>query len=168
MYPDLSGEMRNLNPACNGGGFLLSLILMRKLLLLFFGIFISSIHYSQVQDTTLSSKYANDICSDNSKKDYQKSVDYFIEITKKDPADLEAYYNLGMSYYKLLEFNKAVATYDQLIERNPCFNYALHNRALCKFFLKDKEGACIDFKKALQCDYRDMSGTKKEYEKICK
>lgn len=141
---------------------------MKKLLLSFFGIIISSLLYSQVQDTTLSSKYAKNICFDNSKEDHQKSVDYFIEVTKKDSTDLEAYYNLGMSYYKLLDFNKAIVTYDQLIEKNPCFNYALHNRALCKFFLKDKEGACKDFQKALQCDYPDMSGTKEEYEKVCK
>lgn len=141
---------------------------MKQLILPFFGIFISSILYSQVQDTTLSSKYAKNICFDDSREDYQKSVDYFIEVTKKDSTDLEAYYNLGMSYYKLLDFNKAIATYDQLIGKKPCYNYALHNRALCKFFLKDKEGACKDFKKALQCNYPDMSGTKEENEKVCK
>jgi len=142
--------------------------MMKKLLLPLFGIFISSILYSQVQDTTLSSKYARNICIDNSKHDYQESVDYFIEVIKKDSTDLEAYYNLGMSYYKLLDFKRAIATYDQLVEKDSCFNYALHNRALCKFFLKDRDGACYDFKRALQCSYPDMSGTKEEYERFCK
>lgn len=141
---------------------------MKKLLLTLLCIFTYTLIYSQVQDTTLSTKYARSICLDTSREDCQESVNYFMEVIKEDSTDLEAYYNLGMSYYKLLDFEKSIAVYDQLIEKDFCFNYALYNRALCKFFLKNTEGACKDFKKALQCDYPDMSGIKEEFEKFCK
>ncbi len=141
---------------------------MKKLLFTLLWISFSAMLYSQVPDTILPSNYERNICLDNSGNDYQKSVDYFIDVIKKDSADLEAYYNLGMSYYKLLNFPEAVAIYSQLIDKDSCFNYALENRAICKYFLKDIEGACLDFKKALQCSYPNMSGIKEEYEKLCK
>lgn len=141
---------------------------MKKLLLTLLWIFISTILYSQDQDSLSISKYDRNICFDETKEGYQESVLYYKEIIAKYPNELEAYSNLGMSYYKLLNFPRAIEIFDQLIEKDSCFNYALHNRALCKFFLKDKDGACKDFESALQCSYPDMSSTKKEYERFCK
>lgn len=141
---------------------------MNKVILLLSGILMTLNLFSQDQDSSLISKYDRNICLDETKDDYQKSVLYFRGIIAKDSADLEAYYNLGMSYYKSLDFLKAIEIYDQLIEKDSCFNYALHNRAICKFFLKDRDGACKDFERALQCSYPNMSGTKKEYERFCK
>ncbi|MCK4344022.1 MAG: tetratricopeptide repeat protein [Bacteroidales bacterium] len=125
--------------------------------------------FSQKLDSTKISKYEREICFDETKEDYQKSIVYFQEVISSDSTDLEAYYNLGMSYYKLIDFEKSIEVFDQLIEKDPCFNYALHNRGLCKFFLKDREGACKDFKLALQCDYQtNMDEIKNTYERFCK
>ncbi|NOY37668.1 MAG: tetratricopeptide repeat protein [Chlorobi bacterium] len=143
---------------------------MKRLMFIFscLWVFTLPVLYSQVQDTTFSNKYKRDISADRSMEDYQKSAEYFLEVLKKDTNDLEAYYKLGMSYYKLSDYKGAIATYDRLVEKDYCFNYALTNRAVCKFFLQDRDGACQDIIKALTCNYPDMSSTREDYELFCK
>ena len=142
--------------------------MIKYFLFLTLNIGISPIMFAQTQDTTLTQKHERNICYDETRSDYQKSIAYFTDIIKRDPNDPEAYYNLGMSYYKLLNFDSAIIVFDKLILMDSCYNYALFNRALCKFFLKDKDGACDDFRRALQCTYPDTTTTKEYYDKYCK
>ncbi len=142
--------------------------MIKYFLFLILNIGISPFMLAQTQDTTLTEKHERNICYDEISSDYQKSVVYYTDIVKSDSNDLEAYYNLGMSYYKLLNFDSAIIVFDKLILMDSCYNYALYNRALCKFFLKDKEGACEDLKRALRCPYPDTTMTKEYYDKYCK
>ncbi len=123
---------------------------------------------AQTLDTTGVEKHKRNICYDQTRSDIQKSVRYFSEVIESDSNDLEAYYNLGMSYYKLLAFDSAILVFDKLIALDSCYNYALFNRALCKFFQKDKTGACEDFKRAMQCPYPDTTDARAYFEKYCK
>ena len=58
-----------------------------------------------------------------------------------------------MAYYKLNNFDSALIIFDQLINKDSCFAYALTNRATIKTFLNDKEGACNDYSRAFSCEY---------------
>lgn len=125
---------------------------------------------AQFIDTTVSSQYERDICQDNGKDDIQKSIDYYSTYTKENQEDLQAFYNLAFSYYKLadsLSWEKSIIVWDYIINKESCFNYALHNRGLCKFLLKNAEGACDDFRKALRYEYPNMDETKKTYHQLC-
>lgn len=126
---------------------------------------------AQSIDTTNIPKYERETCFDKSKEDYQKSIDYYSAYTKENPEDLEAFYNLAMSHYKMVDstnWEKSIIVWNYIISKEPCFNYALHNRGLCKFFLKNTQGACSDLKKALQCEYPVMEETEKTYVDLCK
>ena len=143
---------------------------MRKIAFLFSLVILTLSLNTQAQNFPLTSKYDRNICFDDSKEGYQESVKYFTKIIAEFPDDTSAYYNIGMSYYKLLDFPKAIEYFSQLIEIDSCYSGAFYNRAICKIFTKDSVGACNDFEKALRCDNTDGVETmiKQEYDKFCK
>lgn len=79
----------------------------------------------------------------------QQSIQATKVYLKNNPNDLMAYYNIGMSYYKLMHLDTAVFYFDTLISLKPSFSGAYSNRGLCKLFLKDQKGACSDFGKSV-------------------
>jgi tetratricopeptide (TPR) repeat protein len=102
-------------------------------------------------------------CNDKGPEDYRKTVAQYTKFLAKYPGNEDALYGLGMSYYKLREFNSAIATFDKLIALNPKHGAVYLDRGLCKYFGKDKDGACEDFKKciAIDQDYDDIMNGKK-------
>ncbi len=88
-------------------------------------------------------------CGVGSTLEIKKSIQSIKEHLNNSPEDLMAYYNLGMSYYKLLQFDTAKLYFDTLISLQPNFNGAYSNRGICKLFLNDQKGACFDFEKSV-------------------
>lgn len=118
-----------------------------------------SVSYSQNNSNTDTTVERN-ICFDVTKEDFQKSIFYFEKLLEKDSLNLETRYNLAMSYYKLVNedgYKKSIIQWNFLIGQDSCYNYALINRSLCKYFTKDLAGACLDIKKAKNCNYPDKS-----------
>ncbi|MEO6189592.1 MAG: hypothetical protein ABIO44_03635 [Saprospiraceae bacterium] len=119
----------------------------------------------------LSKTYDRSICQDNTKEDLQKSVAYFSNIVKNDSNDLQGRYNLAMTYYKFVDsvhFQMSIKEWDYIISKDSCYNYAFHNRGICKIFLKNKLEACKDFENALRCQPSTNNTTRKEYKNLCK
>jgi len=92
-------------------------------------------------------------CTYNCSVDTISELQYSIPVIKahltSNPKDLMAYYSLGMSYYKLMQLDTAILYFDTLISLKPDFNGAYSNRGLCKLFLEDQKGACLDFEKSV-------------------
>lgn len=93
------------------------------------------------------------ICLDSTQADIQASILHYEAIYQTDSTNLDACKNIAMSYYKLQDFATAIAYFDRIIEWDSCYPGALSNRGYCKFFLKDKVGACQDWSLALDCNF---------------
>jgi tetratricopeptide (TPR) repeat protein len=65
----------------------------------------------------------------------------------------EAYFDLGLAYKKNEKNDDAINSFSQTIEKNPKHELAFFERGLIKHKLNDIEGACADFKKALELGY---------------
>jgi tetratricopeptide (TPR) repeat protein len=79
-------------------------------------------------------------------KELKKQIEYYHkEIAKNSKNDI-AYSGLGMCCYRLHKIKEAIAFYDTLILIKPKFNGAYSNRGVCKYIIKDKVGACEDFR----------------------
>jgi Flp pilus assembly protein TadD len=79
----------------------------------------------------------------------QKTIKKNEKKLQKNSLDQEAYSKMAISYYKLHQFETAVMYYDKLIAINSKYPGALSNRGMCKLLLKDKQGACNDFRQSI-------------------
>ena len=84
-------------------------------------------------------------CFDSTKSQVEESISFYLNRLALDSTDQLAYYKIGMAYYKLRNYEKAIENFDKLIVLNPDYPAALSNRGLCKLFSNDKTGACNDF-----------------------
>jgi tetratricopeptide (TPR) repeat protein len=72
-----------------------------------------------------------------------------------DPADAEAYYNRGCTYYMKGDYDKAIANYNEAIRINPATAEAhvYYNRGRVYYFgKKDYDKAIADYTEAIQPD----------------
>ena len=60
-------------------------------------------------------------------RENQRAKNYFEKVIEIDPNDLEAHYNLGVSFKTLGEYQKAIDCYEKVIEINPNHLRALNN-----------------------------------------
>ncbi len=110
--------------------------------------------------------YDNNACRELTKEEIKDSIEVYKLTLEGDPTNTTILYRLGMSYYSLHDFQNALTVFNSLIEIDACYSYAFNNRAHCKIWLKDKQGACQDFEHSLNCDSSD-SYIKQEYERLC-
>ncbi|MCG4585325.1 tetratricopeptide repeat protein, partial [Anaerosalibacter bizertensis] len=61
-------------------------------------------------------------------KNYEKVIEL-------DPLDDIAYNNMGYTYFKMKEYEKALKCYDKAIQINPNNKYAIRNRKQVKKYL---------------------------------
>jgi|WetSurMetagenome_2_1015567.scaffolds.fasta_scaffold52882_2 tetratricopeptide (TPR) repeat protein len=82
-------------------------------------------------------------------KNFSEAVDYFTKALsiKEDGA---IYYNRGVCYGQLGEFQKADYDFSKTIETNPEFADAYNGRGLARYSLLSYESAIIDFSKAIE------------------
>ncbi len=88
-------------------------------------------------------------CGIGTTQELQQSIPVIQAHLANNPKDLTAFYSLAMSYYKLHHFDTAIQYYDTLISLKPNFNGAYSNRGICKLFLGDQQGACLDFENSV-------------------
>lgn len=114
---------------------------MKIIYIILFFLLLSVSAFSQNEERSL--------CSDKTPEDYEKSILYFSQKLLADSSDFSAYYNIGMSYYKLLNYSKALEYFDLLINLNPDYPGAFANRGIIRLLKNQKAEACYDFRQSI-------------------
>lgn len=91
------------------------------------------------------------------KKDFTKEVIY-------NPGCFKCYYNLGSMYYEDKEDEVSLKMFDKAINAKSDYADAYNSRAVLKYRLKDRTGACADWKKALELGHKEAS---KDFSRFC-
>jgi tetratricopeptide (TPR) repeat protein len=94
--------------------------------------------------------------------DYESAVELFLKALKVDPEtdDFMIYSFLANARSKLHRFNDAIADYDKALDLKPksVMDYSdwvknYYNRGVAKYYMGDMNGACRDWKKALELGF---------------
>ena len=87
----------------------------------------------------------------------EETIPFYEEIIDSDPFSHSAWYNLGLVYDRLFNFDKAIECYEYAIAIEDNYGPAHFNLA-CSFMANNKfEEAIVSFKLALKCDNYDDS-----------
>lgn len=98
------------------------------------------------------------IFSDNRARDlvregqFRDALEYFSRSIRYNPENALVYYNRGLTYYKLSEWDHALADYTAALELNPQYTDAFYNRGLTYMQKKEYQNAVSDFNRVLQLD----------------
>ena len=95
-------------------------------------------------------------------QDYAGAVTYFKQALNyadlsPDALEYDINYYMAVSYYKLGEYDDAVAVYDAIINLKPKDETAFFMRGTMKLYMADSEGAKADFDKAIELKPKDFS-----------
>jgi|SRR5208283_2635915 len=91
---------------------------------------------------TILNKLYKDLC--------RKRIERYEAIKSNIPAYGAAYFNnMGKLYLKQQEYEKAIAEFDKLIDRDPGYSNAYLNRGLAKGYLNKYDDAIADFSSAI-------------------
>ncbi|MBL7893713.1 MAG: tetratricopeptide repeat protein, partial [Bacteroidia bacterium] len=74
----------------------------------------------------------------------------FDEVIKKDPSNSSAFNGLASVFIKQKEYKKAKDMADKAIQLNPKNGPAYYNRGIARQMLREEEGSCADWKKAVE------------------
>lgn len=108
--------------------------------------------------------YDNRGLAKNELGDYQGAMaDYTRSINAV--SNSAAYIHRGISKYELKDYKGAITDYTKVIENEPGFSDAYHNRAMAYFGLGLKKEACLDFSKAAELGDKEA---KDAINKLCK
>jgi tetratricopeptide (TPR) repeat protein len=77
-------------------------------------------------------------------------IERLIEIIESNPDDAEAYYNRGIAYYDIKDYNKAINDYSKAIELNPDDAKTYFYRGNAYGRIEDYDKAINDFSKAIE------------------
>ena len=80
---------------------------------------------------------------------------YFQKVIKLDPQRSGAYFEQGISYGQLGEFDKAIPLVNKAIEMEPKNGLFIYGRGRVRLLAGDPEKAMADFKKAAELDDED-------------
>lgn len=81
-----------------------------------------------------------------------------------NPGCFKCYYNIGNIYMDKKDFPLAIKMFEKAIAVEPGFNEAYNNRGIAKYKLKDKTGACADWKKAFELGNKEAG---KDLSRFC-
>jgi tetratricopeptide (TPR) repeat protein len=91
----------------------------------------------------------------SAKKNQEGAIKDIDKAISLDPNNHLFYNGKGVSYMNMGKYEDAVKEFDRSVQLNPGFGQAFYNRGYAKFNgLGDLSGACADWNKALQLDYR--------------
>ena len=93
----------------------------------------------------------NDIGVDDL-NDLDEAIRLYKRINVIDPQHEEGYYNLGLLYMDMKDFNEAWNSFDLAIKNSPTFLNAYYYRAVASEQKGDKEAAISDYKQILNFD----------------
>lgn len=80
--------------------------------------------------------------------DYELIINDFLKSLEKSPEFIFAAYNLGNTYLKTRDYNKAIEWYNKIIKFDNTFAEAYYNRGLTYIYLKENENGCMDMSKS--------------------
>ena len=83
---------------------------------------------------------------------YQESVDKLISALKSDPNSVAVHYLLGLDYYRLKDFTKAVEEFQRVLQLSPDYSLATYQLGLSYGRAGDSTRAIETLKRALQLD----------------
>lgn len=84
------------------------------------------------------------------KGEYQKIIEFYHELIKKFPDNIELLSNLGFFYDEIEEFEKAIEIYDKALKICPQNEYLLNNKGNSLLNLDKQDDAIYYFKKATE------------------
>ena len=70
-------------------------------------------------------------------KDYAEAIKYYIQITERDPTLKAAYYNLGLSYLQIKNYENAKDVFKKALELDEEYSDARYMLSLTYWYLKD-------------------------------
>jgi tetratricopeptide (TPR) repeat protein len=83
-------------------------------------------------------------------EDFERAADCFTKIIELDAQNYRAWYNLGISYFRLRETTKSLEAYEQALKIKPDYEYIYYNIGLLHEILnEDYEKAAKYYEKAL-------------------
>lgn len=77
------------------------------------------------------------------------------EASRRNPDNAKYYSNIGQTYIKLMEFQRAKESYDTVLKKDPEFLKAYHKKGDCHFFLKEYHKALEVYELGLKKDPND-------------
>jgi arylsulfatase A-like enzyme/Flp pilus assembly protein TadD len=83
---------------------------------------------------------------------YQESVDKLTAAQKTDPNSVPVHYLLGLDYYRLKDFNKAIEEFQRVLQLSPDYSLATYQLGLSYGRAGDNTRAIETLKRALQLD----------------
>jgi tetratricopeptide (TPR) repeat protein len=84
-------------------------------------------------------------------EDFQRAADCFSRIVELDAKNYRAWYNLGISYFRLKQTNKSLKAYRQALKIRPDYEYIYYNIGLLYEILKeDFENAIKYYEEAIR------------------
>ena len=97
-------------------------------------------------------------------KDYMGAIKDFDKAIELDIEHIIAYYNRAGLRNDLRDYSGAVDDYTKVLEIMPGFGKVYYKRGKVKFFyLHDKEGACVDWKKAKELNVDNVDEVLQKY-----
>lgn len=116
----------------------------------------------------------------NTQKQYEKAIEVFSEVIKRNKRLQLAYYNRGFAYLELKQYDKALADFNKVMSLQTKGNYiityndqlpyaseetkaqvpyndALYKRAQVKYFMDSLKSSFTDFQRLVDDDYEEKS-----------
>ncbi len=104
--------------------------------------------------------------------EYKSALEYNNRVLKKNPFNVDAYFNRGNAKIKVGQFEEAVLDYNKVIELNPKYPVTYNNRGIAKNNLGKYEEAIADYDKAIEINteyveaYNNRAGAKMSLNRI--
>lgn len=110
------------------------------------------VNFTQVinrQDNLVGAAYSNRCLVNLQLQNYSAAEVDCTTAIEHNSDNIEAYLNLGLTYYRQGEYNQAIAQYQQVIQRDSEDYRAYYNRGLAHFAVEDYPQAITDYNSAL-------------------
>jgi len=99
----------------------------------------------------------SDAIAESQHGEYQNSTEKLIAALKTEPGSVPVHYLLGLNYYRLREFAKAVEEFQRVLQLSPDYELATFQLGLAYARTGDFDQAIIALKKALELDGTNFS-----------
>jgi arylsulfatase A-like enzyme/Flp pilus assembly protein TadD len=99
----------------------------------------------------------SDAIAESQHGDYQSSTEKLIATLKTEPNSVPVHYLLGLNYYRLREFPKAVEEFQHVLQLSPDYALATYQLGLAYARTGDFDQAIAALKKALELDGTNFS-----------
>ncbi len=78
-------------------------------------------------------------------KDYSNAILHATKAIEIEPKDADAYYNRGCTYLKSKRYQESKSDFNKAIELKKQHELSYLNRGIAKYYLNEKDAACLDW-----------------------